>query len=43
MGFGAPGHRVVASCRRCRVADGPRILARNARASHPAAEAQLPR
>ena len=36
----APGHDIAAPRRRRQVADGPRILARDKRAAHLAAEAE---
>jgi hypothetical protein len=42
VSFGSPGHGIAAPHRRRRTADGPRILARDERAAHLAAEAEPP-
>jgi hypothetical protein len=43
VSLGSPGHGITAPHRRRRTADGPRILARDERAAHLAAEAEPPR
>jgi hypothetical protein len=43
VSFGAPGHGIAGPRRRRLIADSPRILARDDRAAHLAAEAEPPR
>ena len=40
VSFGAPGHGIVAPRRRRRIADGQRVIARDARAAHLTAAAE---